>query len=101
MEGRLARVVIVPQVALFSQASEYEHEHSQSFRFPSSTRYFGRIVVRDQLDWVGAARVLGAPKCLACREGGIGGGSMTTMDGFYSLERTFSFLPGECGASGE
>jgi hypothetical protein len=58
------RVVIVPQVALCSQASEYEHEHSQSFRFTCSTRHFGRSVVRDQLDWVGAARVLAAPQIL-------------------------------------
>jgi hypothetical protein len=53
-----AGVVIDPQVALCSQA-EYEHEHNnQSFRFPCSTGYFGSIVVRDQLDWLGAARVL-------------------------------------------
>ena len=63
-ERRLPMVVVVPQVALCSQASEYEHEHSQSFRFTCSTRHFGRSVVRDQLDWVGAARVLAAPQIL-------------------------------------
>ena len=35
-----------------------EHQDNQSCRFPSSTRYFGRIVIRDQLVWAGAARVL-------------------------------------------
>ena len=45
-------------MALCSQASEYEHEHDQSFRFRCSTGYFGGIVVCDQLDWLGAARVL-------------------------------------------
>jgi hypothetical protein len=39
-----------------------EHQDNQSFRFPCSTRYFGRIVVRDQLVWVGAARVLAAAR---------------------------------------
>jgi hypothetical protein len=49
-----------PVVSLVSAgAPEYEHEYNQSFRFPRSTRHFGRIV--DRLDWVGAARVLGAP----------------------------------------
>jgi hypothetical protein len=51
-----------------SRASEYEHEHNQSFCFPCSTRHFGRIVVRDQLVWVGAPRVLAAAKSLAGRE---------------------------------
>ena len=40
------------------QASANEHQDNQGFRFACSTRYFGRIVVRDQLVWVGAARVL-------------------------------------------
>jgi hypothetical protein len=49
-------VVIVPQVALCSQASEYEHEHNnQSFRFPCSTRHFGRIVVLFVISWIGLA----------------------------------------------
>ena len=39
-----------------------EHQDNQSFRFACSTRCFGRIVVRDQLVWVGAARVLAAAR---------------------------------------
>ena len=63
-----------------------EHQDNQSFRFACSTRHFGRIVVRHQLVWVGATRVLAAARF------GRGGGrlpltqySQSTLHGRLTL----------------
>ena len=47
---------------LSTKRQTHEHQDNQSFRFPFSTCYFGRTAVRDQLVWVGAARVLAAAR---------------------------------------
>src|SRR6478672_9604644 len=60
-----------------------EHQDNQSFRFACSTRHFGRIVVRHQLVWVGATRVLAAARF------GRGGGT-TPPDAVLTIDASWA-----------